>query len=52
MGSIEFPQLCSDLTRGLVNESIQALYLIWISAAAQRAGDRGKGTLFSSRSGI
>jgi hypothetical protein len=43
MGYVEFPQLRSDMTRELVNESIQALYLIWMSAAARRAGDKGRG---------
>jgi hypothetical protein len=43
MGYVEFPQLRSDISRELVNESIQALYLIWMSAAARRAGDKGRG---------
>lgn len=46
MGYVEFPQLRSDLTRELVNESIQALYLIWMSASARRAEDKGRGIPF------
>lgn len=43
MGYVEFPQLRSDLTRELANESIQALYLIWVAAAARRAADNSRG---------
>jgi hypothetical protein len=43
LGYVEFPRLRSDLTRELVNESIQALYLVWTAAAARRAADRSRG---------
>ena len=43
MGYVEFPQLKSDTTRELVNESIQALYLIWMAAAGRRAADKSRG---------
>jgi hypothetical protein len=43
LGYVEFPQLRSDMTRELVNESIQALYLIWTAAAGRRAADKSRG---------
>jgi hypothetical protein len=47
LGYVEFPQLQSDATRELVNESIQALYLIWMAAAERRAADKGRGVPYA-----
>jgi hypothetical protein len=47
LGYAEFPQLHSDTTRELVNESIQALYLIWTAAAGRRVVDRSRGTPYA-----
>jgi hypothetical protein len=47
LGYVEFSHLRSDTTRELVNESIQALYLIWMAAAGRRAADKGRGVPYA-----
>ena len=48
MGYAEFPQLQSAMSRELLNESIQALYLIWIAAAGRRAADKNRAVPYAA----